>query len=291
MSILTNAWVFIPLFGICVFLVVYNQAPRVIDYFFEKSMESREAVFVTLEKMFVEVNKRQMTILLLLCSYGLGALTFLALWPAIIPGLIMGVIVTVLGIRLPKMYVESLWEKHANKAVNQMLDAMTMMANGVKAGLGIAQSMERVSQNTKGALSKEFALVLNKTRLGMTIEDALKEFGDRVQRPDVQMFVTSINILKETGGNIGETFETINQTIRERQKIEKKIDAMTAQGIMQGIIMTAVPFVLMLVFLAIDPNYIKPLFTKPLGWFALLLMFGLQVMGGLAIKKIVNIKV
>ncbi len=291
MSFLANPWIFIPLFGACVFMVVYNQAPRIIEHFYKKTIETQEIVFTTLEKMFVDVNKKQMTILLLLCSYGLGVLTFVALWPDVVPGIIMGVIVTLIGIRLPKIYVEGLWEAHSNKVVNQMLDGMTMMANGVKAGLSVTQSMERVTENVKGPLSKEFNLVLNKIRLGMTVEDALKDFGDRVQRQDTQMFVTSINILKETGGNLSETFETINNTIRERQKIEKKIDAMTAQGLMQGIIMTAVPFVLMLVFLAIDPNYIKPLFTKPLGWVALIIMFGLQIMGGIAIKKIVNIKV
>ena len=286
-----NPWIFIPLFSICVFLVVYNQAPRIIEHFFKKTTESRDIVFETLEKMFVEVNKKQMTILLLLCSYGLGVLVFVALWPDVVPGLIMGVMVTLLGIRLPKLYVEGLWEKHSNRVVEQMLDGMTMMANGVKAGLSVTQSMERVTENIKGPLSKEFNLILNKIRLGMTVEDALKEFGDRVQRQDTQMFVTSINILKETGGNLSETFETINQTIRERQKIEKKIDAMTSQGKAQGVILTVIPFFLMLVFVVLDPNYIKPLFSKPLGWVALLLMFGLQIMGGIAIKKIVTIKV
>ena len=125
----------------------------------------------------------------------------------------------------------------------------------------------------------------------MTVEDALNDFGERIPRPDVQMFVTSVNILKETGGNLAETFQTIEGTIRDRQKVEKKIEAMTAQGIMQGIIITLVPFFLLLVFVVIDPNYIKPLFTKPLGWFALFLMLSLQIIGGVMIKKVVTIKV
>jgi tight adherence protein B len=79
--------------------------------------------------------------------------------------------------------------------------------------------------------------------------------------------------------------------VRERQKVEKKIQAMTAQGLMQGIIITLVPFVLLIVFLVIDPNYVQPLFTKPLGWVALFLMLGLQVIGGVMMKKIVTIKV
>ena len=66
---------------------------------------------------------------------------------------------------------------------------------------------------------------------------------------------------------------------------------MTAQGLTQGIIITLVPFVLMVVFLVVDPNYIMPLFTRPLGWFALVVMLGLQITGGYMMKKVVTIKV
>ncbi|MEL4382797.1 type II secretion system F family protein, partial [Shewanella algae] len=90
--------------------------------------------------------------------------------------------------------------------------------------------MERVVENMKGPLPDEFGLVLNKIRFGMATEQSLVEFAERVPRPDVQMFVTAVNILKETGGNLAETFTTIVTTVRERQKVEKKIEALTAQG-------------------------------------------------------------
>lgn len=142
-----------------------------------------------------------------------------------------------------------------------------------------------------GPIAQEYTLVLNKIRLGMSVEEALNEMGDRVPRQDVQMFVTAVNILKETGGNLSETFSTIVMTIRERQKVEKKIQAMTAQGLMQAVIITLVPFVLLIIFLVIDPNYVKPLFSTPLGWIALAIMLGLQVIGGVMMKKIVTIRV
>jgi tight adherence protein B len=103
--------------------------------------------------------------------------------------------------------------------------------------------------------------------------------------------VTSINILKESGGNLGETFGTISMTIRERQKIEKKIQAMTAQGLMQGVIITLVPIALLIIFALVNPGYIAPLFNTTLGLIMLFMMFGLQIIGGLTIRKIVKIKV
>lgn len=239
----------------------------------------------------LDVDKKKITITVLLLSFGLGLVVFLLLWPNVVPGLIFAVAITLLGLQLPKTYLNNLWQKRCNRLVDQMVDGMTIMANGVSAGLSITQSMERVVGNLSGPLSQEFKLVLNKIRLGMSLEEALVEMADRIPRQDVQMFVTSVIILKETGGNLAETFQTINTTVRERQKVEKKIEAMTAQGVTQGIIITLVPFLLLVVFLAIDPAYVMPLFTKPLGWVALFIMLALQVIGGVAMKKIVTIKV
>jgi tight adherence protein B len=228
---------------------------------------------------------------MLLVSFGFGSLVFLAFWPNLIAGCTFGGLVTIVGWSAPKFIVTSMWEKRCTKFTDQMVDGLTIMANGVKAGLSVTQSMERVCANMGGPIAQEFNLVLNKQRLGMSLEEALTELAERIPRQDVQMFVTGVNILKETGGNLAETFATTVTVIRERQKIEKKIRAMTAQGRTQAMIITMVPFILMGVFFIMDPDYIMPLFTRPLGWFALLIMVSLQVIGGVVMKKVVTIKV
>ncbi|HRO67389.1 MAG TPA: type II secretion system F family protein [Pseudobdellovibrionaceae bacterium] len=187
--------------------------------------------------------------------------------------------------------VKTIYERRCTQFVNQMVDGLTVMANGIKSGTNAPQAMQRVVEIMGNPISQEFQMVLNQTQFGQSFEEALNDLGERIPRPDVQMFVTSVNILKETGGNLAETFQTIVLVVRERQKIEKKIEAMTAQGIMQGLIVTMIPFVLMGVFWAIDPNFIKPMFTTTLGWFLLFAILTLQVIGGIAIKKIVTIKV
>ncbi len=254
-------------------------------------MGTRKEVIEIMDKMMLNIDKSKITLALLLTSFGLGVAVFLLFWPKLIPGLIFGSVITVYGWILPKKIMNNIWEKRCNKVVDQMVDGLTIMSNGIKAGLSVAQTMERVILNMKGPLPDEFKLILNKMKLGMTLEDALVEFDNRIQRQDVQMLVTAVNILKETGGNLGETFETIVATIRERQKINKKIEAMTAQGVMQGFIMTSVPFVLLGVFLLIDPNYVMPLFTHFLGWISLGIMIFLQVLGGYMIKKIITVDV
>ncbi len=105
------------------------------------------------------------------------------------------------------------------------------------------------------------------------------------------MFVTSIIILKETGGNLAETFETIVYVIRERLKVQQEIAAMVAQGVAQGVIVFCMPFGLGLMFYMSDPGFIEPLFSTPLGWLISALILTLQFVGGFVILKVVQIKV
>jgi tight adherence protein B len=290
-SLFGQDWFVIPAFGGAVFLISYLWANRVLNWLYSRSLGQRAEVVQLLEQMFVEVNQRQLTMAMLLSSFGLGFLLFVALWPHLIIGAIMGSVVTVLGWSIPKLVVKNIYEKRCTKFVNQMVDGMTVMANGIRAGLSVNQSMERIVENMNNPMKQEFNLVLSQMRLGRSMEDALNELGTRIARPDVQMFVTSVNILQETGGNMSETFQTIVYTIRERQKIEKKIEALTAQGLAQGVIITCVPFVLLIIFWLVQPSYIKPLFTTAAGLVAFFIMLALQVMGGVMVRKIAKINV
>ncbi len=289
--ILGNEIILIPLFGISVFIFSYFTSERIIAYLERKSLGSREEVLSLMDKMFIDTDRKRVTYAMLAGSFGVGLMVFMLAWPHFLLGTILGSAFTYLGWIAPKIIMTQLWERRCATLVNQMVDGMTIMSNGIKAGQSLTQSMERVVENIKGPLSQEFSLVLNKVRLGMSVEEALNEFGERIPRQDVQMFVTAVNILKETGGNLAETFQTITSTVRERQKVEKKIEALTAQGTMQAIIITLVPLALLGIFLVIDPNFVKPLFDKPLGWVILALMLTLQAIGLVVMKKIVTIRV
>lgn len=289
--IIGNEIFLIPLFGFAIFIFAYSIADKVYAFLYKKTVGSREEILELLDKMYVDIEEKKLTMLLVLVSFGLGFVVFLLTWPHLLAGFFIGSVVVIAGWVLPKLLVNIAWDRRCNQLTDQMVDGLTIMGNSVKAGQSLTQALERVVENTTGPLAQEFNLILNKIRLGMAVEEALNEFGERIPRPDVQMFVTSVNILKETGGNLAETFQTIVLTIRERQKVEKKIQALTAQGTMQAVIISLVPFVLMVVFLVVDPNYIMPLFTKPLGWFILVLMLALQTIGLVVMKKIVSIKV
>ncbi|MNJ93524.1 Bacterial type II secretion system protein F domain protein [compost metagenome] len=291
MRFLFNEWIMIPVFGACIFTIVLLWADKAIAFLHKKSLGKREEILHLLQIMGTDVDKKRITVLMLLLSFGLGILAFFAFWPNLIMGAFFGCSITIAGWQVPLLLVKMIYNQRCTKFTDQMVDGLTIMANGIKAGSNPQESMKRVVEIMGNPMSQEFAQVLYQMQVGDSFESALNDLGDRIPRPDVQMFVTAINILKETGGNLAETFATIVTTIRERQKVEKKIQALTAQGLMQGIIVTMIPFILMGVFLVVDPNFIKPMFNTTLGLVLLFAMLGLQIIGGVVIKKIVTIKV
>lgn len=290
-SLLSNEMFVIPVASIAIAVAVYFRADPIVNFLKAKSLGKREEVIAMLDLMFIPVDRKKITIIFLLLSYGLGFLFFFLLLPNWILGLIVGSVITVLGWNLPLLLTRNMYEGRCNRFVDQMVDGLTMMGNGIKAGLSITQCMERVSENMKNPISQEFDLVLSQVRIGRTVEEALVELSERVPRQDVLMFVTAVNILKETGGNLAETFQTIVTVVRERQKVEKKIQAMTAQGMMQGMIISLVPFFLMIVFFILDPKMIMPMFTTTLGLVLLFIMLTLQIIGGIVVRKVVKIEV
>ncbi|MCB0348212.1 MAG: type II secretion system F family protein [Bdellovibrionales bacterium] len=277
--------------GASVFVISILWSERILNFLHQKSLGSRDIIIKRMESMFIESSEKQLTYLMLLLSFGLGFIVFLFLWPSVFFSIFMGSVVTIIGWQIPKWGIEMLYQKRCSKFVAQMVDGLTIMSNGIRSGLSITQSMERVAESMPNPISQEFDLALSKVRLGVSIEEALNDLAQRIPEPDVQMLVMAINILKETGGDLASTFSTITDTIRERHKLHQKIDALTAQGKMQGIIMAIIPFVLLVVFSVIDLNFIGPLFSTTLGRIFILIMLALQITGGIFIRKVVTIKV
>lgn len=290
-TILRHNWLALPMFGIAVFFTFYFLADKVLIRLYDGSQGKKSSIMMHMKLLGMDVDEAKVTRMLLLSSFGVGTLFFFLTWPNIPVGIFLGISAGIAGFQVPPIIFKSLYEKRCNLFVDQMVDGLTIMANGIKSGSNPQQAMQRVVEIMGNPISAEFGQVITQTQFGQSFEEALTDLGVRIPRPDVQMLVVAINILKETGGNLSETFQTIVSTIRERQKLEKKISAMTAQGVMQGIIVTSIPFLLMGVFYALDPGHIMPMFTTTLGLVFLAAMLGLQLIGGIMIKKIVTIKV
>ncbi len=291
MSFLGNEYLFTALITIIVFTVIYKTINPIFDWLSSKTFSNKEHILKRLELLFVETNEKKVTQFLIICSFAPASLIFLIFWPNILWGIGFSILGLIGGWKIPKILIDFMYERRCHMVADQMVDAMTLMANGIRSGLSVNQSMERVAQNMPSPISQEFNLVISQTKLGLSLEEALNNLGNRIPRPDIQMFVISVNILKETGGNMSETFQTIMETIRERTKVQKKIQALTAQGVMQGIIVSSVPFVLFIMFSIMDPSFIKPLLNTTIGWGILSIIIILQVIGAIIIRKMIKIEV
>jgi tight adherence protein B len=278
-------------FGAAVFGVSYHYNKKFLDWLRFQSLGTRDYIVERLNLMFIDIPSHHILLGLFSISFGLGILVFLAFLPKLFPGIPFAIMVTIVGWKSPKPVVDWMYRRRVTKMVFQMVDGLSLMSNGLKSGLSVVQSLGLVAQEMPNPIRQEFGLILSENKLGVSIEDAFLNLARRVKSDDVEMFVTSVNILKETGGNLAETFDTIVTTIRDRIKVEKKIEAMTAQGLYQGIFVMCIPPILGVVFYQTDPEFMRPLFNTPIGWVIILAIIVLEAIGFFVIMKVIKIDV
>ena len=173
----------------------------------------------------------------------------------------------------------------------QLPEALATMSNALRAGFSISQAFDSVVEQGEKPMSEEFAILQQQLKIGMSFEDALESLGQRVGSDDLMLVTTAILISRKTGGNVTEIFDKISETIRGRMKIERKVKTLTAQGRMQGMIVSALPVFLGLIMTLIKPNLMIPFLTSLTGILAILAMGVLIFVGWMMIRKIIKIDV
>jgi tight adherence protein B len=238
-----------------------------------------------LSDMFLFIEPRQLLALDVACMCLLGLSSYVLFNP-----LVCGV-ATVLGFFVPRLLVRYYRRRRIRKFNVQLVDALQTMANAFKAGLTFSQASEHVAREAPAPLGQEFGLFVKEIKLGVPLEDALVGMGRRVGSDDLELVVVATNISRQLGGNMAEMFETLSNVIRERFRLEGKIDALTSQGKLQGWIVAAMPLVLGLVLNALRPDLMQPMLEHLFGYVLVALVAGMEVLGVLIIRRIVNIDI
>jgi tight adherence protein B len=197
----------------------------------------------------------------------------------------------VFGYFAPRLYVKRRQAQRLNAFNDQLGDAINLLANSLRSGYSLLQSLETVSREMAPPLATEFARVVQEVGLGLSIEQALANMLRRVRSDDLDMMVTAINIQHEVGGNLAEILETISFTIRERVRIKGEIRVLTAQQMLTAYIISFLPVGLGLILYAINHEYIGLLFSEPCGWIMVVVGVIIITAGYLVIRKIVAIEV
>ncbi len=221
----------------------------------------------------------------------LSILLFFLLARLIFGSLLLGMVFGVIGFFVPRIYVNLRKNRRLHAFNDQLGDSITLLANSLRSGFSIVQSMETVSQQLPNPIGGEFHRVTQEIALGLHYEEALNNMLRRVQSEDLDLMITAINIQGKVGGNLAEILDTIGHTIRERVRIKGEIRVLTAQQMISGYILTGLPVVLGLVLYLINKTYISRMFGDPCGWIMLGVAFLMIFVGFLIIRKIVNIEV
>ena len=173
----------------------------------------------------------------------------------------------------------------------QLPEALATMSNALRAGFSLSQAFDAVVELGEQPVSDEFRILQQQIRIGMGFEDALESMSQRVGSDDLTLVTTAILVSRKTGGNVTEIFDKISDTIRGRMKIERKVRTLTAQGRMQGVIVSLMPLALGVIITVMKPNLMVPFFCSFAGVASLAAVVVLITVGWLIIRKIVKIDV
>jgi tight adherence protein B len=182
-------------------------------------------------------------------------------------------------------------KRRLQKFAAQLPEALELVARALRAGHSLAAGFHLVSQEASDPIASEFGRVFEEQNLGIPFEEALNNLTDRVPNLDLKFFVTAVILQRQTGGDLAEILDKIGRLIRERFAIWGQVQALTGEGRLSGIVLLALPPLLFITVYRMNPDYLSLLFTDELGKKMLVGGIVMQLLGALAIRKIVNIRV
>lgn len=221
-----------------------------------------------------------------------AATLFLSWFLAAASGLPLLGAVALIGVPVGvRAFVRARADKQRRLFDEQLADNLQVIASAQRAGHSFLGALTVSVQEAPEPTKREFERVLADERLGLPIEDALEGAARRMESRDLEQVILVARLQRETGGNTAEVLDKVADTARERSELRRLIQTLTAQGRMSRWIITALPVGLLVIFSLLNPGYTAPLFETGGGRLALGIGAVLLIMGSLAIKRIVTIKV
>ena len=238
-----------------------------------------------LSAMFLFIEPRQVLLLNLAALLAFAAAGF---W---IGGAFFAAVAAVGGFFAPAGAVRFYRRRRIKRFNAQLTEALQQMANALRAGLTFPQAVDQIGRESDAPLRQEFGLFTKEVKLGVPLEQALANMAGRVGSEELELVSTSTGIARQLGGNLAEMFETIAGTIRERFRLEGRIQALTSQGKMQGWIVASLPLFIGLFFNGYRPDLMTPMFENAYGYILIGAILLLEAIGFLLIRRIVAIDV
>lgn len=252
-------------------------------------MGSSEAIAVQLERAGVPLRVGEYYMIRVIAAAGL----FLAplVFGFSLFNLFIALVLGVVGYMAPSKWLTNKRNKRIERINAQLVDMLGMVSNSIKSGYGLMQSLEFAGSQLPAPLGLELRRMLREATLGMTSEAALGAMGQRINSKDLDLVLIAINIQRAVGGNLAEILDKVAYTMRERERIRGDIATLTSQQKLTGIVVGGLPFFMFAVFTVMNPGYMSVFFEENIGRIVLVVAVGLEVLGYLAMKRIMAIEI
>ncbi|MEW4467980.1 type II secretion system F family protein [Parasphingorhabdus sp. JC815] len=167
-----------------------------------------------------------------------------------------------IGLGLPHMIVSFLIGKRVNKFTASFPDAIELLVRGLRSGLPVTETIGVVAREIDGPVGEEFTKVVDRIKIGRTMEDALGESAKRLDTPEFKFFCITLAIQRETGGNLAETLANLADVLRKRSQMKLKIKAMSSESKASAYIVGSLPFIVFGLVYSVNPEYLSGFFTE-----------------------------
>src|SRR5258706_3122984 len=226
--------------------------------------------------------------LLCLGSAVVGAVVFFILGRQNLPLAWAGMMI---GLIAPYSYASIMRTRRFAKFEEIFPHAIDTLGRAVRAGHALTTALEMISGEIPEPVAGEFRKLFEEQKFGMPVRDALMNLADRVPLVDVKFFVTAVMLQHATGGNLAAILDNLSYMIRERFKILRQVRVYTAQGRLTMMLLMMLPPVIIVIMMLMNPDFIRPLFTDPIGHALIAAGITLQTIGYFVIRRIIQIQV
>ncbi len=205
--------------------------------------------------------------------------------------LLLGVGAGLLSGITPLIFLKHAASRRMARFEEQFPEAIDLIARALRAGHAFTTGLGMVADEIEEPVRTEFRLLHDRQNYGMPLPDALRSLAVRVPLLDARFFATAVLTQRESGGNLSEVLDGLSRLIRERFKLKRQVRTLSAHGRITGWVLAALPIVLAALMFVIAPEHIGLLFTDPLGIRMVIAVSVLQVIGFIAMQRIVNIEI
>jgi tight adherence protein B len=165
------------------------------------------------------------------------------------------------GAGIPHMVVNFLIKRRINQFNAKFPDAIELLVRGLRSGLPVTETLSVVAVEVPGPVGEEFKAIVDRIKVGRTMEEGLQETADRLGTPEFQFFTITLAIQRETGGNLAETLSNLADVLRKRAQMKLKIRAMSSESKASAYIVGALPFIVFGMIWWLNPKYLAPFFV------------------------------